>query len=221
MSDTKVQVSPEFATKRDTLARKYRGITSRHDKALSAITPEVSSLTFEAFESGAVGTGRKRPEGQESQGDYAARFGVSSANVTRWRRLGRALSLGITVKENDGATWKALQRVVNDSRIPADEGTAQQIREALSKVVTPDGKVVPAKREATPDEGDKGAAEVTLSAANVVAQAEALSAQIVKNWEAWNLSAETASALLDALAGAAEFVGEQSPKRGRKGAKAA
>lgn len=223
MSDTKngtrevVEVSPEWLKNRDALAAKYRNMVKRHAAQEVAIVPDLSRLTFAGFESGAVHSGRKVPDGAESQGDYAKRFGKSSSTVTRWRRLGRALSLG---HPDSGPEFTALATVINDGRVGPvvdDAKSLDAVTAARDSAVEirPDGTV---KRIADPSKAQAPASEdapelVRLSAANVLQVTGALSSGIVRDWESWNLSAETAGALHEALTALADFVGEQRPKR--------
>lgn len=217
--ETPVQVSPEML-KRITAAasdwkRNVENKRSAADDAEAKRIPTVSALTFEAMEAGVFTPGRKPLPGQETQGAYADRFGVKSGTVTRWRRIGRALSLGL---DAESAHFKALTRVANDGPVgkACEEGTLAQVKKAIESRVDKTAlargevRVLPRPKKAQAKD-DKGP-EVNLSAASVVEFFGLASATVVGSWEAWNLKPQTASALLDTLDGLREFVAEQTPK---------
>lgn len=142
------------------VARQYRTAAGK----VRTLTADAAYATDAAYESGLIGKDGEYATAR----DYAAAYGVSPSAVTLWRRLGRALVVGITT---DSEAWQhlAFRSAANDKivaeAIMADDATVDKIMSALGKSRKPDGTRKPSAAPgegARPDDGTDAAPTVPV-----------------------------------------------------------
>ena len=122
------------------VSRAYRAASGK----VRTLTADAAYATEAGYASGLIG---KPSDGAEMTAlAYGERFGVASATVTLWRRLGRALIVGVST---DSEMWQTLafKAAANDKpvadAIMADGATVAKIATALESTRLPDGKRKP------------------------------------------------------------------------------
>jgi len=116
------------------VARTYRSAQGK----VRSLTADAAYATEAAFSAGIIAKGAKYDTARE----YAAAFDVAPATVTLWKRLGRALVVGVTT---DSPLWQTLafRTAANDKAVAeaimADDATVAKIAAAVATTRKPDG----------------------------------------------------------------------------------
>jgi len=116
------------------VARTYRAAQGK----VRSLTADAAYATECAFTAGIIGKGAK----YETARDYAAAYEVAPATVTLWKRLGRALVVGVAT---DSGLWQTLafKAAANDKAVAdaimADGATVATITAAVATTRKPDG----------------------------------------------------------------------------------
>jgi len=150
MSESYARVSdPKVA---DTLvkrtAKSYRTAAGK----VRNLTADAAYATECAYSAGLIGKDATYPTAR----DYAATYDVAPATVTLWKRLGRALVVGVTT---DSPVWQVLafKAAANDKAVAdaimADDATVETITAAIATTREPDGKRRTAAKDGKPNDG--------------------------------------------------------------------
>lgn len=154
-----------------TLVTKARAEFSKAEQSAQVAMIACANATYAVHTAGLIGKDQSANGGWDSLRDYAAGYvgrngsAVGHSTVIMWRRIGRALSLGITPDATDARvalTFSRLTAVWGDKRVSdaLDNGTKAAIVKAVASCFGKDGKKTPAPKATTDDTaGNKGTGE--------------------------------------------------------------